>query len=132
MFRKGDQLLFLDGPLPLNVSSGRECPTRPTRTLNKDNSSKEEFTSICNCTNLSSFQIKQEAHGPHSSPEKTIQINTYDYIITLIKRRKERFFNFSSMYFHYFVIISPWKRGGSFICTNLNPLHPRMPFAKFD
>ena len=33
---------------------------------------------------------KQEAHGPHRSPEKTVQINnTYDYIITLIKRRKK-------------------------------------------
>ena len=30
------------------------------------------------------------------------------------------------MLFHYFVIISPWKRAGSFICTNLNHLHPRM------
>ena len=26
-----------------------------------------------------------------------------------------------SMYFHYFVIISPWKRAGPFIWTNLNP-----------
>ena len=35
------------------------------------------------------------------------------------------------MYFHHFVIISPWKRAGSFIWTNLNPHHPRMPRAKF-
>ena len=35
------------------------------------------------------------------------------------------------MYFHYFVIISPWKRAGSFIWTNFNPLHPRMLCAKF-
>ena len=28
------------------------------------------------------------------------------------------------MYFHYFVIISPWKRAGPFIWTNLNPLNP--------
>ena len=34
------------------------------------------------------------------------------------------------MYFHYFVIISPWKRAGPFIWTNLNPLHPRMLCAK--
>ena len=33
------------------------------------------------------------------------------------------------MYFRYFVIIFPWKRAGPFICTNLNPLHPRMPCA---
>ena len=35
------------------------------------------------------------------------------------------------MYFHYFLIISPWKRAGPFIWTNLNPLHPRMLCAKF-
>ena len=34
------------------------------------------------------------------------------------------------MYFHYFVIISPWNRTGTFIWTNLNPLHPRMLCAK--
>ena len=36
-----------------------------------------------------------------------------------------------SMYFRYFVMISPWKRAGPFIWTNLNPLHPRMLCAKF-
>ena len=35
------------------------------------------------------------------------------------------------MYFCYFVIISTLKRAGSFIWTNLNPLHPRMLCAKF-
>ena len=35
------------------------------------------------------------------------------------------------MYFHNFIIISPWKRSGLFFWTNLNPLHPRMHFAKF-
>ena len=35
------------------------------------------------------------------------------------------------MYFHYFLIISPWKRAGPFIWTNLNPFHPRMLCAKF-
>ena len=33
---------------------------------------------------------------------------------------EEDFFN-SSMYFHNFVIISPWNRAGSFIWINLNP-----------
>ena len=42
-----------------------------------------------------------------------------------------RIFFMSSMYFHYFVIISPWKRAGPFIWRNLNPLHPRMLCAKF-
>ena len=31
---------------------------------------------------------KQEAHGPHRSSEKTVQINKHIYIITLIKRIK--------------------------------------------
>ena len=35
------------------------------------------------------------------------------------------------MYFCYFVIISPWKRVGPFIWTNLYPLHARMRCAKF-
>ena len=39
---------------------------------------------------------------------------------------RRRFFNFN-----HFVIISPWKRAGSFIWRNLNPLLPRMPCAKF-
>ena len=33
-------------------------------------------------------------------------------------------FKISSMYFCYFVIISPWKRAGPFIRTNLSPLDP--------
>ena len=37
-----------------------------------------------------------------------------------------------SMYFRYFVIISPWKRTWPFICTNLNSLHLWMICAKFD
>ena len=38
----------------------------------------------------------------------------------------------SSMYFCNFIFISPWKRAGAFIWTNLNPLHLRMFCAKFD
>ena len=41
-----------------------------------------------------------------------------------------RFLN-TSMYFHYFVIISPWKRAWPFIWTNLNLLYPRIFCAKF-
>ena len=37
-------------------------------------------------------------------------------------RASEEYFLKSSMYLHYFVIISPWKRAGPFIWTNLNPL----------
>ena len=43
----------------------------------------------------------------------------------------EKDFLISSLYFCHWVIISPWKRVGSFIWTNLNPLHPRMHCAKF-
>ena len=42
-----------------------------------------------------------------------------------------RFFLISSMHFRYFVVISPWKKAGAFIWTNLNPLYPRMLCAKF-
>ena len=61
--------------------------------------------------------IKQEAHGPHRSPEKTVQINKHDYIITLIKRRKKNIINFMRIYWF-------------FIWRNLNPLHPKMLCAK--
>ena len=37
----------------------------------------------------------------------------------------KNFFLILSIYFRYFFIISPWKRVGPFIWTNLNPLHPR-------
>ena len=39
---------------------------------------------------------------------------------------KNFFFLISSMYFCYLLIISPWKRAGPFIWTNLNSLYPRM------
>ena len=45
-------------------------------------------------------------------------INTYDYIITLIKRRRKNIIDFRIIYWF-------------FICRNLNPLHPRMLCAKF-
>ena len=44
---------------------------------------------------------------------------------------KKRIFIISSMYFHYFVIISLRKRTGPLIWIILNPLHPRMHCAKF-
>ena len=38
----------------------------------------------------SGWKIEQEAHGPHRLPEKQFKsINTYNYIMTLIKRRKK-------------------------------------------
>ena len=43
---------------------------------------------------------------------------------------REEFFFILSMYFCYLVIISPWKRTGPFIGTNLNPFYRKMLFAK--
>ena len=40
------------------------------------------------------------------------------------------FFRILSMYFRYFIIISPWKRALLFIWTNLSSLHPGMLCAK--
>ena len=37
----------------------------------------------------------------------------------------------TSMYFRYFEILSPWKRAGPFICTNLYTLYPMMLCTKF-
>ena len=44
---------------------------------------------------------------------------------------REEDFKILSMYFHYLVIIFPWKRAGPFIWTNLNSLHARMLCDKF-
>ena len=43
---------------------------------------------------------------------------------------EEDFLN-TSMYYRYFMIISPWNMVGPFIWTNLNPLHLKMLCAKF-
>ena len=45
---------------------------------------------------------------------------------------EEKILKILLMYFPNFVIISPWKRVGSFIWTNLNLLYQRMLCAKFD
>ena len=44
--------------------------------------------------------------------------------------REQDFLN-TSMYYRYFVIISPLNRMWPFIWTNLNPIYPRMICAKF-
>ena len=41
-------------------------------------------------------------------------------------------FKMLSVYFHYFVIISTWKRTGPFIWQNLNQHHPRTLCANFN
>ena len=44
---------------------------------------------------------------------------------------EKKIFKFHQCIFAICVIISPWKRAGPFIWTNLNPLHLRMLCAKF-
>ena len=44
---------------------------------------------------------------------------------------ENKIFLIASLYFHYFLIISPWNRVELFIWTNLNPFHPTMLCAKF-
>ena len=41
-----------------------------------------------------------------------------------------KIFKFRRSFFPYFIIICPWKRAAPFIWSNLNPLHPRMHYAK--
>ena len=65
--------------------------------------------------------IEKVTRGPWATSltwEQFNSINTYDYIITLIKIRKKPKINFMRIYWF-------------FIWTNLNPLHPRMLCAKF-
>ena len=51
--------------------------------------------------------------------------------ISPVVLEKKIFFKISLIYFLYFVIISPWKRTGLFICTNLNFIRPMMICTKF-
>ena len=44
---------------------------------------------------------------------------------------EKKIFKFRQCIFAICVIISPWKRAGPFIWTNLNPHHPRMLCVKF-
>ena len=66
-------------------------------------------------------RINKWTRGPWATSltweNSSISINTYDYIITLIKRRKK---NINLMRIYFF-----------FIWRNFNPLHPRMICAKF-
>ena len=63
-----------------------------------------------------------------SSKDACAKIN-WNWLSGLVLEKRN--FLISSMYFPYFVIISPWKRAGPFIWIKLSPLHPRMLCAKF-
>ena len=62
---------------------------------------------------------RQEAHGPHRSPEKKIQINKHIWLYHNVDQEKKK------------QIIIFMGNKWFFIWTNLNPLHPRMFCAKF-
>ena len=65
---------------------------------------------------------------PESSSPRDAMCHVWLKLAHWFWRRK--FLNLS-MYFRYFVIISPSKRSGSIIWTILNPSHSRMLCAKF-
>ena len=56
-------------------------------------------------------QLKQQAHGPHCSPEKQVQINTYDYIISLIERNYFLCENWMVIVLHLTKLESPSPKG---------------------
>ena len=73
-----------------------------------------------NSTSLDSSKVNKRPMGHIDHLRKQFKaINTYDYIITLIKRRKKTIINFMRICW-----FSIW--------TNLNPLHPRMLCDKYD
>ena len=83
--------------------------------------------------------ICQEAHGSHRSPEKPLQINEYIwaklwlYIYYKIGSvvQEEMIFKFRECTFAILLLSPNEKWCGLSIWTNLNPLYPRLLFAKF-
>ena len=66
---------------------------------------------------------KLESHSP-----KDAKWQVWLKLVQWFLRRS--FLNFVN-FFYYFVIISPWKRAGPFIWTNLSPLNQRTHCTKF-
>ena len=62
--------------------------------------------------------------------EKGMALHLFKLESTSSKNAVYQVFWISSMYFRYFVIISPWKSVGHFIWTNLNPLHPKIALCQ--
>ena len=81
---------------------------------------------------------KKEAHGPHRSPEKPVQISkaliTCIYTIKMVLEKKilksklasnsraGNYFNFVNIYFCNFVIFSLWKKVWPFTTTTTDNL----------
>ena len=71
--------------------------------------------------------LKQEAHGPHRSPEKSVQINEFILSKAMIQinlswnllSSSGENFEISWLYFYNFVFISLWKKARTF---NMNKL----------
>ena len=60
-----------------------------------------------------------------------IMFTTYQQCFSHIMGLEKKIFLISFMYFRNFVTVSPWKKTGPLIWTNLNPLHQRMLCGKF-
>ena len=60
-----------------------------------------------------------------------IMYTTYQQCFSHIMGLEKKIFLISFMYFRNFVTVSPWKKTGPLIWTNLNPLHQRMLCGKF-
>ena len=66
--------------------------------------------------NSSEFHLRQEAHGPHRSPEQPVQINEYIraklwlHIIKLAQKFRRRRFKFHECTFAILLLISPYVK----------------------
>ena len=66
-------------------------------------------------------QMKQETHGPHRSPVEEMKFAKWFW------RRFSNILNIILLFCYYL----PLEKGVALLWTNLNPLHPRMLYAKF-
>ena len=124
--------LFSLGVQSSFLASGIECYSTPENTeniLSIWSHNKRPMGHIAHlilkCNNLLFFHLKRNLNPPH--PRMLCAKIGWNWLSGSVEEN----FLISSMYFRYFKIISLWKRAGSFIWTNLNPLHPGMLWAKF-
>ena len=100
----------------------------------ESNTGEEDFFNFVNVFSLFRYYLPLEKGGTHhlnkleSPSPKDALCQVWLKLAQWFWRR--RFLNFNNV-FSPFWIISPWKRAGSFIWTNLKPVHPRMLCAKF-
>ena len=83
-----------------------------------------KFTPKCiMCAYTIKVLYKQEAHGPHCSPERPVQINKH--ICSKLWLYHKCWFGEGKT---HHLLYDDWM---VLICKNLSPLHPRMLCAKF-